>query len=193
MPHLPTVELKQASEAVKAIYADFHRQMAFPAPPNFIKSQGLAATVAQGSWDLVRNVLVSGKVSRYDKELLFVTISHDRNCRYCEAAHIACCRMLGADQKLLNALIYDLERFPDVKTRALLLFGLKCSRNPQSLTQDDFTTLRQHGFSDSDILEIIAMSALAVYANIMADAIGMEADAMFDEVARGSGSNRATQ
>ena len=37
--------------------------------------------------------------------------------------------------------------------------------------------------NDADIVEMIAMSGLAVYANIMADATGMEPDAMFAEVA----------
>ena len=186
MPRIPTVELEQAANDVKAIYSDFHTRMSFPAPPNFIKSQGHSATVAQGTWDLVRNVLVTGRISRYHKEMLFVAISHDRNCRYCEAAHIACCRMLGGDQELLDALVYDIESLPDHKTRDMILFGLKCSRNPQSLTTADFASLRQHGFGDADIVEVIAMSGLAVYANIMADAIGMEADEMFAEVARGS-------
>jgi hypothetical protein len=31
-------------------------------------------------------------------------------------------------------------------------------------------------------MELIAMSALAVYANIIADATGMEPDAMFDTI-----------
>ena len=183
MPRIPTVELEQAANDVKAIYGDFHTRMSFPAPPNFIKSQGHSATVAQGTWDLVRNVLVTGRISRYHKEMLFVAISHDRNCRYCEAAHIACCRMLGGNERLLSSLIYDIEGMHDHRLRDFLLFGLKCSRDPQSLDDDDFESLRSHGFQDAEIVETIAMSGLAVYANIMADATGMEPDKMFDEVA----------
>ena len=184
MPRIYTLEPAQASSEVRAVYEDFHRKMSFPAPPNFIKSQGHSATVVQGTWDLVRNVLVTGRLSRFHKEMLFVAISHDRKCRYCEAAHIACCRMLGGNERLLSSLIYDIEGMHDHRLRDFLLFGLKCSRDPQSLDDDDFETLRSHGFQDAEIVETIAMSGLAVYANIMADATGMEPDTMFAEVAR---------
>lgn len=49
------------------------------------------------------NVLVGGALPRTIKEMLFVAISQDRKCRYCEAAHIACCRMLGIDASTINA------------------------------------------------------------------------------------------
>ena len=113
---------------------------------------------------------------------MFVAISHDRQCRYCEAAHIACCRMLGVDQKLLDSLVYGIENMPDHKARQIILFGLKCSRNPQSLTDADFAGLKQHGLLDGDIVEVISMSGLAVYANIIADAIGIEPDTMFKDI-----------
>ena len=38
---------------------------------------------------------------------------------------------------------------------------------------------------DSEIVELIAMSGLAVYANIMADATAVPPDAMFAEVGAG--------
>jgi alkylhydroperoxidase family enzyme len=61
----------------------------------------------------------------------------------------------------------------------MILFGLKCSREPQDISEADYEKLRQHQLGQSEILELIAMSALAVYANILADATEMEADAMF--------------
>jgi uncharacterized peroxidase-related enzyme len=179
---IPIVEPAEASASVKSTYLDFQTKMAFPAPPNFIKVQGHSASVVQGTWDLVRNVLVTGTISRYTKEMIFVAISHDRGCRYCEAAHIACCRMFGADEKLLSALTRDIPGLPNPKIRDIILFGLKCSRSPQRLTEADFESLRRHGLGQPEIVEIIAMSALAVYANIMADATHIEADPMFDEV-----------
>ena len=63
--------------------------------------------------------------------------------------------------------------------RAIILFALKCAREPQGLTDEDYGSLRQHGLKQSEIMEVVAMSALAVYANIIADATGMEPDEMF--------------
>ena len=56
------------------------------------------------------------------------------------------------------------------------------SRNPRSLDAADFDTLRHVGLSNTEIVEVISMSALAVYANILADATGVVDDKMFQTV-----------
>jgi len=180
MPHISPVSQDDASQETKDVYADFARRMLFALPPNFIKTQGHSATVARATWDLVRGVLVSGQIPRWIKEMMFVAISKERNCHYCVAAHLACCRMLGVNLDLLNSLVRDINSIPDPKTRDMILFAVKCSRAPQSLTEADYEMLRQHGLKQSEIMEVVAMSALAVYANIIADATAMEADALFD-------------
>ena len=60
--------------------------------------------------------------------------------------------------------------------------ALKCSRNPQSLTANDYEKLYQHSLKQSEVIEIVAMSAFAVYANIMADATAMDPDEMFESI-----------
>ena len=134
-----------------------------------------------GPWEVVKNVLVAGELPRWQKEMMFVAISKGRNCRYCTAAHIACCRMLGVKPSLLEQLVRGIYALSDLKLRSMIKFGLiKCARDPKSLTEEDYESLRQHGLKQSEIVEIIAMSALAVYANIIADATAMESDQMFD-------------
>ena len=64
----------------------------------------------------------------------------------------------------------------------MIVFAVKCSRDPRSLGDIDFDSLRGHGLQQSEIVEVIAMSALAVYANIIAEATAMESDAMFAEL-----------
>jgi uncharacterized peroxidase-related enzyme len=179
MPHFPPLPPDDAPDEVKAIYEDFSRRMRFPSPPNFIMTQGHSPAVAKGSWGLVQNVLVNGKIERWIKEMVFVAISKDRNCHYCSAAHIACCRMLGVKPELLDDLVRDVNSISDPKVRDMLLFGLKCSKEPQNLAEADYEKLRQHQLGQPEILELIAMSALAVYANILADATAMEPDAIF--------------
>jgi len=183
MSHIRPLLPENASPEVKDIYEDFSRQMGFPAPPNFIKTQGYSPSVVKGTWELVRNVLVTGKIERWVKEMVFAAISKDRNCHYCLAAHLACCRMLGVEPELLDSLVRDVNSLSHLKTRDMILFGLKCSRQPDEISESDYEKLRKHGLREPEILELIAMSGVAVYANIMADATGMEADAQFDSIA----------
>jgi len=182
MPHLPALLPHDAPDESRAVYDEFHTRMAFTSAPNFILTQGHSPTVARGTWEVVRNVLVSGALPRWVKEMMFVAISDDRKCLYCKAAHIACCRMLGVKPDVLNQLIYDYKTIINIKTRDIVTFGVKCSQNPQALGESDYALLRSHGLDAAQIMEVIAMAALAVYANIIADATGMEQDPMFDTI-----------
>lgn len=183
MPRIPLLPPQDAPKEVRDIYDDFRWRMQFPSPPNFIMTQGHAVTVARATWDVVRGVLVGGKIPRWTKEMVFVAISKDRGCHYCLAAHIACCRMLGVNPQTLEDLVRDVHSITDPKLRDMILFALQCSRDPRSLTDDDFATMRRHGMGDAELMELIAMSALAVYANIIADATGVEPDAIFAQIA----------
>jgi uncharacterized peroxidase-related enzyme len=181
LPHLSTLEPDSAPQEVVEVYRDFQRRMGFPAAPNFVKTQGHSLAAVRGSWGLVQNVLVGGLLPRTLKEMMFVAISRERQCRYCEAAHLACCRMLGVEPSALEDLLANVKDISPVKVRDIIAFGLKCASDPQSLTDEDFATLRGHGLGQSEIMEVIAMAALALYANTIADATGMPADDMFSQ------------
>lgn len=177
MAHISVLSPAQASKESRAVYEEFHRWMQFPAPPNFIMTQGHSPTVARGTWELVKNVLVGGEIEHWKKEMIFVAISRERNCRYCLAAHVACCRMLGVD---VEAFVNDVRTVSDPVLRDMILFAMKCAREPQALTDGDYDVLRKHGLPQSQIVELISMAALAVYANIIADATAMETDKIFE-------------
>jgi AhpD family alkylhydroperoxidase len=157
MAHIPTLPPEKASAEAKAVYDEFHRRMSFPAAPNFITTLGHAPAIARATWEAVRNILVTGEIPRWKKELVFVAISKDRNCKYCFAAHAACCRMLGVQPAMLEQMVQDVSLIPDGALRDMITFARKCAKDPQSV--------------DS-----------AVYANIIADATAMEADAMFAQI-----------
>jgi uncharacterized peroxidase-related enzyme len=182
MSHLALIEPAEASPDVQELYLDFQRRMGFPAAPNFIKVQGHSIAAARGSWGLVQNTLVGGSLPRTLKEMLFTAISADRQCRYCEAAHAACCRMLGVDEETLGKLVSDIEGIDPLKARDIIKFGLQCARDPQSLRNADFDLLRKHGLRESELMELVSMSALAVYANIVADATAVPSDDMFGQL-----------
>ena len=111
-----------------------------------------------------------------------MAISLDRSCGYCAAAHTACCRMLGIEPETLTHLVRDVNSIGDLKTRDMILFAIKCAKNPQGLVDGDMAKLYGHGLTISQVVELIAMSAFAVYANIIADATAMEPDGMFSAI-----------
>jgi AhpD family alkylhydroperoxidase len=145
VPNVTTLEADSAPKEVVELYNDFQRRMGFPAAPNFIKTQGHSLAATRGTWGLVQNVLVGGLLPRTLKEMMFVAISQSRECRYCEAAHLACCRMLGIELSEIEKLVSNVADISPPKARDIILFGIKCARNPQSLTDGDFEGLAVTG------------------------------------------------
>lgn len=179
MARFPIASEETATDEVAEVLVDFRQRMGFPDAPNFIKAQSSAPFVMKGTWGLVQNILVNGNLPRSLKEMLFVAISMDRKCGYCEAAHVACCRMLGVDEETIEQLVKNVEDLMPERTRDIINFGRKCARAPQSLVDGDFQLLKDHGLDNAELLELIAMSGLAVYANTMADATQVEPDSIF--------------
>ena len=182
MPFIPTLEESSAQGTVAGVFSAFKETKGTPFVPNFFKTLAHSPTVAQGTWSVYRDVGHFGKVPKTIKEMLFVAISQARNCRYCEAAHLAICRLFGLEKETLETLTRDLNALKPGRTRDVIKFGLKAALEPQGVTQEDYDLLRRHGLADEEIVEIIGMAAFSVYANIVADATRVEIDSGFEHI-----------
>src|ERR1700746_3991208 len=96
-----------------------------------------------------------GGVNKAEREMIVVATSAANQCQYCVIAHGAILRIraknpLIADQVAVNY------RKADITPRqtAMLDFAMKVSADAQRVSEDDFTTLAPHGFSDDDIWDI---------------------------------------
>ncbi|WP_404307802.1 carboxymuconolactone decarboxylase family protein [Neorhodopirellula lusitana] len=182
MQRFPLRQEAETTEEVGLIYRDFQRGMGFPEVPSFIRVQATSPGMLAGTWGLIKNILLEGALPRATKELIFVAISVDRECKYCRDAHTACCRILGVEENTIQAVMEGLsEELPD-HIRDVLQFAVKCSSGPHQLTDEDFATLRRHGFDDEQSLEVIATAAMAVYAITIADATMLDSDKLFSSV-----------
>jgi uncharacterized peroxidase-related enzyme len=179
MPRFPLTQDSDAPKEVRKFYRDFLRKMELPDVPNFIRTQGASPSMLAGTWGLMEHVLLEGCLPRPTKELIFLAVAADRECNYCKEAHAACCRMLGVDDSTIRAVREGLKgNIPD-HIRDILLFAIKCAAAPEELNDEDFDSLTRHGLDREQTLELIATSAMAVYATIIADATMLETDAMF--------------
>jgi uncharacterized peroxidase-related enzyme len=57
--------------------------------------------------------------------------------------------------------------------RAMLAYAVKLTRRPGEMVESDVTTLRAHGFSDRDVLDIVEVTAYYAYVNRIADGLGV--------------------
>lgn len=63
--------------------------------------------------------------------------------------------------------------------RAMLDFAAKLTRAPGEMTRQDVKRLREHGFDDSAVFDIVQITALFNYYDRLADGLGVELDAEF--------------
>ena len=114
-------------------------------------------------------------LTKGDKEMIVVATSGANDCLYCVVAHGALLRIyeknpLVADQVAVN------HRKADITPRekAMLAFAMKVCLESNAVGEDDYATLREHGFSDEDAWDIAAITALFGLSNRMANATSMQ-------------------
>ena len=115
-----------------------------------------------------------GGLSKAEREMIVVATSAANDCQYCVVAHGAILRIrarnpLIADQVAVNYRKADISP----RERAMLDFALKVALDSGSVGEADFPALREHGFSEEDIWDIAAISALFALSNRMANFTGM--------------------
>jgi len=55
----------------------------------------------------------------------------------------------------------------------MLRYAVKLTESPSAMTEADVEALRRVGFSDTDILHIVEVTAYYAYANRVADGLGI--------------------
>src|SRR5512146_2310409 len=113
-------------------------------------------------------------LTKAEREMIVVATSGANNCLYCVVAHGAILRIraknpLIADQVATNYRKADLTP----RQMAMLDFAMKVSQRSNEILDEDFETLRGYGFSDEDIWDIGAISALFAMSNRMANMSSM--------------------
>ena len=130
-------------------------------------------------------MLREGGLSKAEKEMIVVSTSAANNCQYCVIAHGAILRVyardpLIADQVSINFRKADLS----AREKAMLSFADKIARNSAVLEEQDFESLKAHGFDEEDIWDIGAIAAFFALSNRMANLIAMRPNDEFYMIGR---------
>lgn len=115
-----------------------------------------------------------------EKELIVVATSAANDCLYCVVAHGAIARVRTRNPLVSDQVAVDWRK-ADVteRQRAMLGFAVKLAVEPARVGEADLGALREHGFSDEDIWDIGAITALFAMSNRMAHLTAMRPNAQF--------------
>ena len=124
-------------------------------------------------------------LSKAEREMIVVATSAPNQCQYCVVAHGAILR-IRAKNPLIADQIATNYRKADITERqqAMLDFASKVSQEAYAVNDEDFATLKSHGFDEEDVWDIAAISSFFGLSNRMANVLSMRPNAEFYAMGR---------
>ena len=130
-----------------------------------------AAFKAYAAW---ASALAQGQLTLRQRELLALTVAEINGAKYCLSAHYALARKLGLDEAEMRAARHAASA--DRETHAMLRFAQAVAIQRGEISDGDFLSLRQAGFTDALVTEIVSNIALNIFTNYFNSVARTEVD-----------------
>jgi uncharacterized peroxidase-related enzyme len=118
--------------------------------------------------------LTQGQLTPRQRELLALTVAEINGARYCLSAHYALARQLGLDEDEIRAARHAIAT--DRQTQAMLRFAQVVATQRGEISDADFQSFRQAGFTDALVTEVISNIALNIFTNYFNSVARTEVD-----------------
>ena len=141
--------------------------------PNLIATMAHSPAVANAYLGFSQN-LAGGVLPARLREQISLTVGQANECDYCVAAHATLGKMAG----LNPAEVADARHgtASDEKVKAALVFARKVVEQRGRVNDDDVAEVRQAGYGDAEINEIVANVSLNIFTNYFNHVAGTEID-----------------
>lgn len=152
-PVAATGETRRALERARA---------AFGGVPNLMRTFANSAAVLNAYLEF-HQALGSGSISTKLQEQIAVVVAETNDCEYCLSAHTAIGKLHGlTDRELLASRQLQTN---DPRTNAALRFAREIVEKRGKVTDRELEAVRQAGFNDGEIAELIANVAINIFTN----------------------------
>jgi uncharacterized peroxidase-related enzyme len=115
-----------------------------------------------------------GGLTKAEREMIVVATSSANQCHYCVIAHGAILRIRAKSPQIADQIAVNYRK-ADItpRQRAMLDFAMKVSTEAHKVSEQDFTEIASHGFTNDDIWDVAAISAFFALSNRMANVTAM--------------------
>jgi len=146
---------------------------AFGATPNMFKAVANSPAALKSMWGSF-GALGGGVIGAKLGEQIAVAVANRNGCEYCLAAHTTLGRNAGLSFEEMAAA--QIGESADPRTAAALAFALKLVEDRGNVSGNDVQALRNAGFDDEHIVEILAHVALNLFTNYINVAFDVPVD-----------------
>lgn len=171
MPRLQPVNQATADRGTAELLGSVKKTLG--GVPNLIATMANSPAVAKAYLGFSQS-LSGGRLPARLREQIALVVGETNNCGYCVAAHTS----LGKGAGLTEAETVDARRaqVKDAKEHAAIEFARKVVTEQGGISDDDVQHVRQAGYTDGEIGEIVANVALNIFTNYFNHVAGTEID-----------------
>jgi alkylhydroperoxidase family enzyme len=182
------VEYKDASPEIQAIYDEVMEVSGSPDVFLLLKAFGNNEKVLRAFWSMLRYTLLEGDVPVLLKQLILFRISVEYGNTYCASLHgrtaLRIDPTITYDELIAisNGGTSNIPASYGVAIEVVTQIALR----PKTVEAEDFDfedQLRDEGFSEQEIVELISVAGFGVLLNTMTDIIHIPAEAPLDPAA----------
>jgi len=110
-----------------------------------------------------QEALAKGKLTPQQREQIALAVAQINGSDYCTSAHERSARSVGLSEEEIK--MSEQAAAKDSKTQALLHFVQSIVLQRGEISDHDFSAMRHTGFSEEEIIEVLANVALNIFAN----------------------------
>ncbi|WP_456451498.1 carboxymuconolactone decarboxylase family protein [Hydrogenimonas sp.] len=109
------------------------------------------------------------------KEAIALLISKENGCKMCVDVHKGIAKMLGLSEELVEQILQGVDAMDvDEKEKALLRFCIRAAQKDNyKMTKADIDALKKLGYTDSQIVEAVAITGYFNYINTLSNVFGL--------------------
>lgn len=160
MARLAAVKPEAAEGKTKELFGAVQKKLGMV--PNLIRTFGNSSAVLQAYLGF-SGALEGGVLSAKLREQLALAVGQANQCGYCLSAHTAIGKMVGLSEE--EILDNRQASSTDAKTQAALQFATSVVINRGLVSDKDYASLEQAGYTNEEIAEIIGAIALNLFTN----------------------------
>ena len=149
-----------------------------------VKSQmglvpNILATMARspatlGGYLKLSGAVAGGKLPGKLREQIALAVAGANSCDYCASAHTAIANGLGVDSDEASRNLRG--RATDPRSEAALRFAVRVVETRGNVSDEDLAEVRSAGYSDEEVVEILANTVLNLFTNYFNHVAGTEID-----------------
>ncbi len=171
MPRISAVDPTTATGKAKDLLAQVQKKLGIT--PNLMRTLAQSPAVLE-AYLAFSGALAGGALSARLREQIALAVAQANQCEYCLSAHTAIGKLVGLNENDLAASRQS--KSADPKTEAALQFAQAIVVRRGELDDAEVQRVRQAGFSEGEIAEIIANVSLNIFTNYFNHIAGTEVD-----------------